>query len=220
MDKATIFSNSPKDQALQFEEEGAQYLHVVDLNGAFEGKAINEESVKSIIGAVKMPVQLGGGIRSKNDVKRWLDAGVSRVILGTIAVKNKELTKEICKEYGNKIILGLDAKDGKVATDGWAEDSGIDVIELAKEYQGFGIAAIIYTDIARDGAMAGVNTESTKALAEAADIPIIASGGISSLPDLKEVAKIKSSGVEGVISGRAIYENKFSVKDAISALSD
>jgi len=219
MNQATVFSDSPADQALKFQNEGAEYIHIVDLNGAFEGKPVNLEAVKSIIKAVDVPLQLGGGIRDIETIKMWLDAGIDRVILGTVAVKNPELVKEACAKFPNQIAVGLDAREGFVATEGWADKSDMKVSELAKKFEDVGVVCIIYTDISKDGAMEGADFSGTKELAEAVNIPIILSGGISSLDDLRKAKNIEKSGVMGVISGRAIYEDAFSIKEALEVLS-
>lgn len=214
MEKATVFSDSPATQAKQFEDEGAQWIHVVDLNGAFEGKPVNLEAVKSIIKAVKVPLQLGGGIRNIETIEAWLDAGISRVILGTVALKNPELVKEACKKFPGRIAVGIDGKNGFVATEGWAEDSEISVIELAQKFENAGVACIIFTEISRDGAMQGADVAATKKLAESVNIPVIASGGVSNLDDLRQIKAVESAGIIGVISGRAIYEKAFTIKQA------
>jgi phosphoribosylformimino-5-aminoimidazole carboxamide ribotide isomerase len=219
MEKATVFSDSPAEQARQFENDGAEWIHVVDLNGAFEGKPVNLEAVKSIIAAVKVPLQLGGGIRNIETIQAWLEAGISRVILGTVALKNPELVKEACKKFPGKIAVGIDGKNGFVATEGWAEDSEISVIELAKKFEDAGVSCIIFTEISRDGAMQGADVSATKLLAESVRIPVIASGGVSSLDDLRDIKNIGASGVIGVISGRAIYEKAFTIQQAKEILA-
>lgn len=216
MDKATVFNNSPSTQALMFQKEGASWIHVVDLDGAFAGKPANVEAVKSIIDATKANIQLGGGIRSIEAIENWLSQGISRVILGTLAVKNPDLVKEACKKFSGKIAVGIDAKDGFVATEGWAEKSNLSVIELAKKFEDVGVSCIVYTDISKDGAMQGADFEGTQNLVSSVNIPIILSGGISSVADLKRAREINN--LYGVISGRAIYEKAFSVKQAIEIL--
>jgi len=217
-DKVTVFNNSPINQAKIFEQEGAKYLHLVDLNGALEGKSVNTESVKDILKNIKIPCQLGGGIRTIIDIENWLSLGITRVILGTVATKNPNLVKEACKKFPNKIIVGIDAKNGKVAVEGWYKESDVSVIELAKQFENCGVAGIIYTDISKDGTLTGADFDGTQKLAESVKIPIIASGGISSLEDLKRIKDIEKYGVSGVISGRAIYENKFTIKQALEIL--
>ncbi|MDX1950184.1 MAG: 1-(5-phosphoribosyl)-5-[(5-phosphoribosylamino)methylideneamino]imidazole-4-carboxamide isomerase [Rickettsiales bacterium] len=218
MEKATIFSNSPENQAKIFQEEGADYLHIVDLNGAFAGKPVNDEAVRKIIANIEIPVQLGGGIRNIATIESWLEAGVSRVILGTAAVKNPDFVKEACKKFPHRIVVGVDAKNGFVAVEGWAKESEITTEELAKKFEDSGVASIIYTDISKDGAMQGADISGTSKLAKATKIPVIASGGVSSLDDLRLLKAIEKDGVAGVISGRAIYEKAFTIRDAIEIL--
>ncbi|MDX1975253.1 MAG: 1-(5-phosphoribosyl)-5-[(5-phosphoribosylamino)methylideneamino]imidazole-4-carboxamide isomerase [Rickettsiales bacterium] len=215
MDKATVFAKSPAEQAEQFEQAGFEWLHVVDLNGAFEGKPVNEAAVKSILSRVTMPVQLGGGIRNMDLIARWLEAGISRVILGTIALRNPLLVKEACRLFPGQIAVGVDAKAGKVAVEGWAEVSDQSAIDLAKRFEDAGVCAIIYTDISRDGAMQGPNIEETVKLAEDITIPVIASGGISSVADIKAYKEHEIKGIEGVIIGRALYDGAITPKEAL-----
>lgn len=217
MSMATVFNNSPSTQALMFEKEGSEWIHVVDLDGAFAGKSENVEAIRSIRMATKINIQLGGGIRNLETIENWLGEGISRVILGTVAVKNPQLVKEACKKFPNKIAVGIDAKDGFVATEGWAEKSSISAMTLAKMFEDVGVAAIIYTDISRDGAMKGPNIEETKKIAHDINIPVILSGGVSSLEDLKHV-KEECPYLDGVISGRALYEKAFSVKQGVEVL--
>jgi phosphoribosylformimino-5-aminoimidazole carboxamide ribotide isomerase len=219
MDKATVFSHNPAKQAFVFENAGAEWLHVVDLNGAFEGKSVNGDAVKRILENISIPIQLGGGIRDIEAVETWISLGVKRVILGTAALKNPALVLEACKKFPYQIVIGIDGRDGLVTVEGWAETSKIGVIELAKKFEGAGAAAIIYTDVTRDGAMQGSDFEGTKALAEAISIPVIASGGVSSLDDLRKLKQLEASGVAGVISGRAVYDKAFTIKDAKAILS-
>jgi len=216
MDKVTVFSNSPADQAASFEEAGFEWLHIVDLNGAFEGKPVNESAVKSILARVKMPVQLGGGIRDMDMIATWLEAGISRVILGTIALRNPVLVKEACRLFPGQVAVGIDAKGGKVAVNGWAEVSGELATDLAKKFEDVGVAAIIYTDISKDGAMEGPNFDETARLAESITTPIIASGGISSIADIARYKELESIGIEGCILGRALYEGAIKAEDALS----
>ncbi len=215
MDKATVFSHAPADQAAAFEQDGFQWLHVVDLNGAFEGRPVNEAAVKAILSRVKVPVQLGGGIRSMEMIAHWLELGIARVILGTVALKNPLLVKEACRLFPGQIAVGIDAKGGKVAVEGWAEVSDRTAVELASRFQDAGVAAIIYTDISRDGAMQGPNIEETVKLAYTVNIPVIASGGISSIEDIKHYKAAEPSGIEGCILGRALYEGAIDVKAAL-----
>ncbi len=217
MDKVTVFNDSPANQAADFLSQGFSWLHIVDLNGAFDGKPINIEAVKAIINKLggKMSIQLGGGIRDITTIENWLAAGVSRVILGTVALKNPELVKQACKLFPNQIVVGIDGKSGMVAVEGWAETSDISVIDLAKKFENAGVAAIIYTDINRDGLMTGPDLSGTKRLAESVNIPVIASGGISCTEDIQAVKGIEQYGVAGVIVGRAIYEGKIDIAQAL-----
>lgn len=215
MDKATVFSNSPADQAESFEQAGFEWLHLVDLNGAFEGKPVNAAAVKAVLSRVTIPVQLGGGIRNMQMISDWLDAGISRVILGTIALKNPQLVKEACRLFPGQIAVGIDAKNGMVAVNGWAEVSDKKAADLAKQFEDAGVTAIIYTDISKDGAMEGPNFEETIALAESVSIPIIASGGISSVADIARFKAAELSGVEGAILGRALYDGAIKPEEAL-----
>ena len=210
MESATVFSKEPGKAAAQWAGKGARRLHVVDLNGAVAGKPRNESAVKDIIAAIDsdIPVQLGGGIRDLDTVERYLDDGVSFVIIGTAAVKNPGFLHEACDAFPGHIMVGLDAKDGKVATDGWSKLTGHDVVDLAKRFQDYGVEAVIYTDIGRDGMMTGVNIEATVRLAQALSVPVIASGGLTSLEDVKALLAVESEGITGCIAGRAIYEGK------------
>ena len=219
MTQATVFNDSPADQARQFEANGCQWIHVVDLNGAFAGAPVNAAAVKAILAAVKCPVQLGGGIRDMATVAAWLEAGVARVILGTAAVKNPLLVRDACKAYPGKVAVGIDAKGGKVATEGWAEAGELAVIELAKRFVDVGVAAIIHTDIDRDGILAGPNVAASAELARAVPIPVIVSGGVASLDDLRAVKAHAASGIAGVISGRAIYDGHIDLRQAVELLS-
>ncbi len=215
MDQATVFNDSPGSQAASFVTAGAGWIHAVDLDGAFAGSSVNGAAVDDILASVgSVPVQLGGGIRSVEAAGAWLERGVSRVILGTVAVRDPSVVIEACKEFPGKVAVGIDARDGKVAVEGWADTSDLEVTDLAKRFEDVGVAAIIYTDINRDGAMTGVNLESTAALARAVNIPIIASGGVASLDDIRA---LKADGViSGVISGRALYEGAIDLGEAIS----
>ena len=218
MDKATVFGDDPAAQAKVFEDAGCDWLHVVDLNGAFAGKPVNADAVLGILKAVSMQVELGGGIRSLETVDFWLDQGVRRVILGTVALRNPELVKEACRRHPGRVAVGIDAKDGFVAVEGWAEVSTLTALDLARKFEDAGVAAIIYTDIARDGAMQGPNTEATVALARAVSIPIIASGGVSSMDDLKALKAAGGDLLEGVISGRAVYDGRIDPTAAVTFL--
>jgi phosphoribosylformimino-5-aminoimidazole carboxamide ribotide isomerase len=208
METATVFSEDPARMAAQWTARGARRLHVVDLNGAHQGKPRNAEAIKAIIGAIDsdIPVQLGGGIRDLDTIERYLDDGVSFVIIGTAAVKNPGFLHEACDAFPGHIIVGLDAKDGKVATDGWSRLTKHDVIDLAKRFQDYGVEAVIYTDIGRDGMMTGVNIEATVRLAQALTVPVIASGGLNSLDDVRSLCAVEHEGITGAITGRAIYE--------------
>ena len=215
MELATVFSDNPADMALHWLKQGARRLHLVDLNGAFAGKPKNEAAVKAILKVVQefaeengideIPVQLGGGIRDLDTIERYLDDGLSYIIIGTAAVKNPGFLQDAATAFGGHIIVGLDAKDGKVATDGWSKLTGHEVIDLAKKFQDYGIEGVIYTDIGRDGMLTGINIEATLKLARALTIPVIASGGRASILDIEALCAIESEGVEGVICGRAIY---------------
>ncbi len=221
MESATVFSKEPGKAAAQWAGKGARRLHVVDLNGAVAGKPRNEAAVKEIIAAVDsdIPVQLGGGIRDLDTIERYLDDGVSFIIIGTAAVKNPGFLHEACDAFPGHIIVGLDAKDGKVATDGWSKLTGHDVVDLAKRFQDYGVEAVIYTDIGRDGMMTGVNIEATVRLAKALTVPVIASGGLSSLDDVKALMAVESEGITGCITGRAIYEGKLDFAAAVKLAS-
>jgi len=221
MQKVTVFSDDPGNMASQWAERGARRLHVVDLNGARQGKPINENAVKDIIASIDsdIPVQLGGGIRDLDTIERYLDDGVSFVIIGTAAVKNPGFLHEACDAFPGHIIVGLDAKDGQVATDGWSRLTKHDVIDLAKRFQDYGVEAVIYTDIGRDGMMTGVNIDATVRLAQALAIPVIASGGLNSLDDVRRLCAVEGEGITGAITGRAIYEGKLDFAEAVKVAS-
>ena len=219
MEQATIFNDSPAAQAKSFEDQGFEYLHVVDLNGAFAGESVNGTAVEAIIAAVKFPVQLGGGIRTLDHVSAWLDKGVSRVILGTVAVRDPALVRIAAQKYPGKVAVGIDARAGMVAVEGWAETSELSVIELAQRFEGAGVAAIIYTDIDRDGILAGINSEATITLAEATSIPVIASGGLASMADIATMTQPKYRALEGAISGRALYDGRSDSREALARLN-
>ncbi|MEH3087335.1 MAG: 1-(5-phosphoribosyl)-5-[(5-phosphoribosylamino)methylideneamino]imidazole-4-carboxamide isomerase [Xylophilus ampelinus] len=207
MDQATTFGEDPAAMALRWVEQGARRLHLVDLNGAFAGKPQNFAAIKSILAAVgdDIPVQLGGGIRDLDTIEKYIDAGMRYVILGTAAVKDALFLKDACSAFGGHIIVGLDAKDGKVATDGWSKLTGHEVVDLGKKYEDYGVESIIYTDIGRDGMLSGINIDATVRLAQALTIPVIASGGLSDMADIERLCAVEDEGVEGVICGRAIY---------------
>jgi phosphoribosylformimino-5-aminoimidazole carboxamide ribotide isomerase len=207
MQKSTTFGEDPAAVARRWVDAGARRLHLVDLNGAFAGKPVNEAAIKSILAEVgdEIPVQLGGGIRDLDTVERYLDDGLSFIIIGTAAVKNPGFLHDACSAFGGHIIVGLDAKDGKVATDGWSKLTGHEVIDLAQKFQDYGVEGVIYTDIGRDGMLTGINIEATVKLAQALTIPVIASGGLSNIADIEKLCAVEFEGIEGVICGRAIY---------------
>ena len=218
MKAATVYNEDAAAQARRFEAAGFDYLHVVDLNGAVSGSSVNIPVVEKIIQAVNIPVQLGGGIRTVESVDRWLAAGVTRVILGTVAVKNPTLVREVAKAYPGRIVVGIDAREGMVAVEGWVKASTLHATELAKMFEDAGVAAIVYTDIARDGTLEGPNLEETAALSESVSIPIILSGGIGSMNDLRAVKERAAPGIEGIIIGRALYENTIQPYDALALM--
>ena len=207
MEQATIFSDSPAEMARHWLAQGARRLHLVDLNGAFAGKPQNFAAIKSILNEVgdDIPVQLGGGIRDLDTIEKYIDGGLRYVIIGTAAVKNPGFLRDACSAFGGHIIVGLDAKDGKVATDGWSKLTGHEVVDLAKKFEDWGVESIIYTDIGRDGMLSGINIDATVKLAQALTIPVIASGGLSNMADIEQLCAVEDEGVEGVICGRAIY---------------
>ena len=215
MEDSTVFSNNPTEMASKWVAEGARRLHLVDLNGAFEGRPINADCVNEITKSFpNLPVQIGGGIRDLQTANAYIEAGISYLIIGTMAVTNPDFVEKLCDEFPNKIIVGLDANNGLVATDGWAKQTDIDVVELSKKYEQYGVSSIVYTDIARDGMMQGVNVEATANLAKKTSIPIIASGGITNLDDIAALLKNAHHGIMGAITGRAIYEGQLDFNDA------
>ncbi|MFW5641849.1 MAG: 1-(5-phosphoribosyl)-5-[(5-phosphoribosylamino)methylideneamino]imidazole-4-carboxamide isomerase [Roseicyclus sp.] len=217
MAEATIFNADPAAQARAFQEAGSEWLHLVDLNGAFAGAPVNGDAVEAILAAIDIPAQLGGGIRSMETIGMWLGKGIARVILGTVAVENPGLVREAAAAFPGRVAVGLDARGGRVATRGWAEQTDMEVTELARAFEDAGVAAIVYTDIDRDGAMGGPNVAATAALARATSIPVIASGGVSSLADL---TALKATGViAGAISGRALYDGALDLREALQALA-
>ena len=220
MEEATVFNEDPAAQARDFVDQGFEYLHLVDLNGAFEGRPVNATAVDAILNAIDIPVQLGGGIRDLATIETWLDKGVTRVIIGTAAVKNPGLVIEACKKFPGQIAVGLDAKDGMVAVEGWAEVSDLSVLDMARRFEDAGVAAIIYTDIARDGVLEGLNIEATVALANAISIPVIASGGLSSIEDIRRLIAANCKGLEGAISGRALYDGRIDTAAALRLLKE
>jgi phosphoribosylformimino-5-aminoimidazole carboxamide ribotide isomerase len=218
MAQATVFNDDPAAQARSFEDQGFEYLHVVDLNGAFAGESVNGAAVEAILQAVSFPVQLGGGIRSIAHVEQWLSRGLARVILGTVAVRDPALVKEAARLFPGQIAVGIDARGGKVAVEGWAETSELSSIELAQRFEGAGVSAIIYTDIDRDGVLAGINWPATLELAKAVSIPVIASGGLASMDDIRTMAQPEYALLEGAISGRALYDGRIDSREAIALL--
>lgn len=215
MDQATVFNDDPSAQATSFEALGFCYLHLVDLNGAFAGQPVNGAAVESILKAIRIPAQLGGGIRDLATIEAWLEKGIARVILGTAAVRDPQLVHDACRLYPGRIAVGLDARSGRVAVEGWAETSELTVTEIAARFEDAGVAAIIYTDIDRDGVLKGLNLDATVALAESSSIPVIASGGLSSIDDIKALLKPECAVLEGAVSGRALYDGSL---DAAGAL--
>lgn len=218
MDKATVFSNDPAAQARAFQDAGCQWLHLVDLNGAFEGTPVNGAAVEAILKATTLPAQLGGGIRDMATIEGWLEKGIARVILGTVAVENPDLVRDAARAFPGRIAVGLDARKGRVATRGWAEETEVMVTDLARSFEDSGVAALIYTDIDRDGAMQGPNIAATAALAHAVQIPVIASGGVSSLGDLIALRDCGAP-LDGAISGRALYDGALDLTAALAALA-
>jgi phosphoribosylformimino-5-aminoimidazole carboxamide ribotide isomerase len=222
MDQATVFNDNPSDQAQKFERAGCEWIHIVDLNGAFAGRPINEEPVDEILKSVTIPIQLGGGIRDIETIENWIKKGVNRIILGTIALRDPSFVIAAAKIFPGKIVVGIDARNGMVAVEGWAKTSDMSAAQLGKKFQDAGVTSIIYTDIDRDGTMNGLNIENTVALSDALSIPVIASGGVASLDDIKilKLAAKKTNGtIEGVISGRAIYDGRLNIRDGIAILN-
>jgi len=216
MEKDTVFCDNPADQAREWERQGAELLHIVDLDGAFAGEPKNRASIEAIVKGIAIPTQLGGGIRDIATMEAYLSLGIGRVILGTAAQRNPELVEEACRLFPGRIVVGIDAKNGMVAVQGWAEVTGVTAVDLAKRFEGYGVAAIIYTDIARDGMMQGPNIEATRALAEAISIPVIASGGVSSLKDIENLMAIEASGIAGAITGKAVYTGAINLAEAVA----
>lgn len=218
MAQATTFNDDPGDQAAKFVAAGCRWIHVVDLDGAFAGAPANAPAVRAILAAAKVPVQLGGGIRDEARIDSWLEAGIARVILGTVALRDPDLVRRACRTRPGKIVVGIDARGGRVAVEGWAETSDVRAVDLARKFEDAGVAAIVYTDIDRDGALQGPNVEATAALARAVRIPIIASGGVSSLDDLRALKAHSAAGIAGVISGRALYDGRIDLAEAVKLL--
>ena len=216
MDKDTVFNDNPAAQALDWQNQGAELLHIVDLDGAFAGEPKNRAAIEAIVRAITIPAQLGGGIRDIATIEAYLSLGLSRVIIGTAAQRNPDLVREACSRFPGRIVVGIDAKNGMVAVQGWAEVTDVTAVELARKFEDCGVAAIIYTDISRDGMLQGPNLEATQALAKAVAIPVIASGGVSSLKDIENLMAIEQSGVTGVITGKAVYTGAIKLSDAIA----
>jgi phosphoribosylformimino-5-aminoimidazole carboxamide ribotide isomerase len=219
MAQATVFNDDPAAQACAFEAQGFTWLHIVDLNGAFAGRPVNAPAVEAILGAVSIPLQLGGGIRDLATIYMWLGKGVRRVILGTVAVKDPPLVRQACAKFPGRIVVGIDARGGKVAVEGWAETSELDAIELARRFEDAGVAAIIYTDIDRDGVLQGLNLPATAELARATSIPVIASGGLAGIDDVRALLSPEYAILQGVIVGRALYDGRLDAREALALLS-
>jgi phosphoribosylformimino-5-aminoimidazole carboxamide ribotide isomerase len=220
MAEATVFNPDPAAQARTFEDQGFDWLHVVDLNGAFEGKPVNEKAVEDIFNAVHISIQLGGGIRDLDTIVTWLEKGVDRVILGTAAVRDPALVREAARDFPGCIAVGIDARDGKVAIEGWAEQSEMTALDLARRFEDVGVAAIIHTDIARDGVLEGLNLDATAALARAVTIPVIASGGLAGIDDVKRLLEPRYAMLEGAIAGRALYDGSLDAREALALLKE
>ena len=218
MDQATVYNTDPGAQAKAFQDQGFRWLHVVDLDGAFAGEAVNGQAVKAILASTDNPVQLGGGIRTIEHIQYWLDKGISRVILGTIAVRDPDLVRAACKQFPGQIAVGIDARGGKVAVEGWAETSELSVIDMAARFEDAGVAAIIFTDIDRDGVLTGINWDSTLELARSTSIPVIASGGLASMDDIERLTQEDAGILEGAISGRALYDGRINPAEALERL--
>jgi phosphoribosylformimino-5-aminoimidazole carboxamide ribotide isomerase len=218
MNVATVYNDDPATQAKLFEDQGFEWLHLVDLNGAFAGKPVNGAAVDAILAAVTIPIQLGGGIRDLTQIELWLLRGIRRVILGTAVLRNPQLVKDACKTFPGRIAVGIDAKGGRVAVEGWAETSDLTAVELVKRFEDEGIAAIVFTDIDRDGVLKGLNIESTLALAQATSIPVIASGGLASIADIRRLLEPDCAILEGAISGRALYDGRLDAKEALALI--
>ena len=219
MNAATVFNDDPAAQAAAFERQGFKYLHIVDLNGAFAGKPVNAGAVEAILKAITMPAQLGGGIRDLATIETWLARGIRRVILGTAAVRDPALVRTACKNFPGRVAVGIDAKGGKVAVEGWAETSELTVIDLARRFEDSGVAAIVYTDIDRDGVLKGLNLPATAELARAVSIPVVASGGLASIDDVKDLMRPEYSMLEGAITGRALYDGRIDPREALALLA-
>ncbi|SCB61428.1 1-(5-phosphoribosyl)-5-[(5-phosphoribosylamino)methylideneamino] imidazole-4-carboxamide isomerase [Rhizobium aethiopicum] len=218
MQQATVYNTDPAAQAKSFEDQGFEWLHVVDLDGAFAGHSANGDAVEAILKTTKNPVQLGGGIRTLDHIEAWLSRGLRRVILGTVAVRNPDLVIEACRKFPGRVAVGIDAKSGKVAVEGWAEASELGIVELARKFEGAGVSAIIYTDIDRDGILTGINWSSTLELADAVSIPVVASGGLASIEDIKRMLQPDAHKLEGAISGRALYDGRIDPAEALALI--
>ena len=219
MDESTVFNDDPAAQARLFEEQGFEYLHIVDLNGAFEGRPVNAGAVGAILSAISIPAQLGGGIRDMATIETWLATGIARVILGTAAVKSPQLVRDACRAFPGRVAVGIDAKDGMVAVEGWAEVSSLTAGELARRLEDVGVCALIYTDIARDGVLEGLNLEATLDIAEQTSIPVIASGGLAGLEDIRRLVDPRYAALEGAITGRALYDGRLEPAAALAVLA-
>jgi phosphoribosylformimino-5-aminoimidazole carboxamide ribotide isomerase len=218
MARATVFNTDPAAQAKAFEDQGFEYLHIVDLDGAFAGKPVNGEAVDNILKTISMPVQLGGGIRNMTTIEGWLGRGIDRVIIGTAAVRDPELVKAASRQFPGRVAVGLDARDGKVAVEGWAETSEVTVLDIAQRFEDAGVAAIIYTDIARDGLLQGLNLDATIELAETVNTPVIASGGLGSIEDVKQMLAPRARKLAGAIAGRALYDGRLNPAEALALI--
>jgi phosphoribosylformimino-5-aminoimidazole carboxamide ribotide isomerase len=220
MASATVFNDDPAGQARSFADAGFQWLHVVDLNGAFEGRSVNGPAVEAILRAISLPVQLGGGIRDMAGIETWLEKGVARVILGTVAVRDPELVKGACRAYPGRIVVGIDSRGGKVAVAGWGETSEVDAIDLARRFEDCGVAAIVHTDIDRDGILVGLNIPATLELARAVSVPVIASGGLASLDDIRRLLQPDCTILHGAIAGRALYDGRLDAEEALALIRE
>ena len=220
MEQATVFNTDPAAQAREFEEAGFEWLHIVDLNGAFEGRPVNEKTVEAIFAAVHISIQLGGGIRDLDTIVTWLEKGVDRVILGTVAVRDPALVREAARDFPGCVAVGIDARDGKVAIEGWAETSEISALDLARRFEDAGVAAIVHTDIARDGVLQGLNLDASAEIARAVAIPVIASGGLSGISDIERLLDPRYAMLEGAIAGRALYDGRLDAREALARLKE
>ncbi len=216
MDRATVYGDDPAAQALLFADAGAEYLHLVDLDGAFAGQAVNADAIERIVRAFPGHVQLGGGIRNRASIERWFDLGVSRVVIGTAALDNQELVREAAADFPGGIVVAVDARDGMVATKGWADVSDVSIIDMARRFEDAGVAALLFTDVGRDGMLKGCNIEATVDLARATDIPVIASGGVAGISDIRVLSLHAKDGIEGVITGRALYDGRLDLATALA----